>query len=126
MTQQIKYLLIKIRNLKDVDENELFQQLSRAQVYVCLADLAFKNYDQIFNSEELSISMLAIEAFQKLKERVAQIERIKPVREDDLCLILLQALNKFKDIIELNYKRDKSILKQKVMLLDLIVKMMNK
>jgi hypothetical protein len=67
---------------------------------VCLADLAYKNYSQIFASESLSISMLTIEVFEKLRERVEEIQRLKPIREDELCLIYMEALNKFRDIIE--------------------------
>ena len=78
----------------------MYQQLSHANVFVCLADLAYKNYRQIFNSESLSISMLTIEVFEKLRERVEEIQGVKPIREDELCLIYMEALNKFRDIIE--------------------------
>lgn len=42
--QQIKYMLIKIRNLKDTDEGNVLIELCQAEVYVCLADLAMKDY----------------------------------------------------------------------------------
>lgn len=98
MVQQLKYLLVKIRNLEDKDSEDVLIQLSQAEVHVCMADLAAKDYGAIFN-QNLSISTLAIEAFTKLKARVAEIAKVKPIREDDLCLILLMALNKFRDII---------------------------
>jgi len=44
--------------------------------------------------------MLAIEVFEKLILRVNEINKVKPIREDDLCLILMHALNKLRDIIE--------------------------
>jgi len=48
-----------------------------------------------------SLSHAAIEAFEILSARMYDIEIIrKPVREDDICLILLEALNKFRSLIE--------------------------
>ena len=44
--------------------------------------------------------MLTIEVFEKLRERVEEIQGVKPIREDELCLIYMEALNKFRDIIE--------------------------
>ena len=44
--------------------------------------------------------MLAIEVFEKLRSRVEQITKIKPIRDDELCLIYMEALNKYRDIIE--------------------------
>ena len=39
-------------------------------------------------------------AFEDLTNRIKKIEGIgKPVRDDNLCLIYFEALNKFKDII---------------------------
>lgn len=70
--------------------------------------------------------MMTIEVFQKLKERVAEIEKIKPIREDDLCLILLMALNKFRDLILGNASADASIFQEKEMLLSLVTKLLNK
>jgi len=32
---------------------------------------------------------------------MSQIQNIKAVREDDICLILLEALNKFRDILDI-------------------------
>lgn len=61
--------------------------------------------------------MLAIEVFQKLIIRVTQIHKVKPIREDDLCLILMHALNMFREIIETNKGKDKAILSEKEMLL---------
>jgi hypothetical protein len=38
-------MLVKIRNTKEIQESDdVFQQLSHANVFVCLADLAYKNY----------------------------------------------------------------------------------
>lgn len=47
--QQIKFLLIKIRNLENTDTENVLVQLSQAEVYVCLADLAKHDYEKIFN-----------------------------------------------------------------------------
>ncbi len=48
-----------------------------------------------------SLSHAAIEAFEILTARMHDIEVIrKTVREDDVCLILLEALNKFRSLIE--------------------------
>ena len=48
-----------------------------------------------------SLSHAAIEAIEILTARMYDIEVIrKPVREDDICLILLEALNKFRSLIE--------------------------
>ena len=94
-------MLVKIRNTKEIQESDdVFQQISHANVFVCLADLAYKNYSQIFNSESLSISMLTIEVFEKLRERVESIQKVKPIREDELCLIYMESLNKFRDIMD--------------------------
>ena len=70
--------------------------------------------------------MMTIEVFQKLKERVAEIETIKPIREDDLCLTLLMALNKFRDLILEHASADASIFQEKEMLLSLVTKLLNK
>ena len=61
--QQLKYLLVKIRNLKEVDGQDVIVQLSKAEVYACLADLGRLHYKAVFNAE-LSISLLAIEVFE--------------------------------------------------------------
>lgn len=63
--QRIKYNLVRVRNLKDLDENDVLVQLSQSEVYLCLADLADKDYKQVFNPQ-LSISLLSIEVFEKL------------------------------------------------------------
>jgi hypothetical protein len=52
--------------------------------------------------------MLTIEAFEKLRERVEEIHRVKPIREDELCLIYMEALNKFRDIIQ-SHEQDTQI-----------------
>lgn len=123
--QQLKFLLIQIRNLEDRNSDQVLIQLAQAEVYVCFADLASRDYNSIFN-KNFSISMMTIEVFQKLKERVAEIEKIKPIREDDLCLILLMALNKFRDLILGNASADASIFQEKEMLLSLVTKLLNK
>lgn len=123
--QQLKFLLIQIRNLEDRNSDQVLIQLAQAEVYVCFADLASRDYNSIFN-KNFSISMMTIEVFQKLKERVAEIEKIKPIREDDLCLILLMALNKFRDLILANASADASIFQEKEMLLSLVTKLLNK
>ena len=50
--QQLKSKLIKIRQMKDKEEmkEDVLNQLSQAQVYVSLADLAQRDYKQVFNS----------------------------------------------------------------------------
>jgi hypothetical protein len=56
-----------------------------------------------------SLSHAAIEAFEILTARMHDIEVIrKPVREDDVCLILLEALNKFRSLIEQLIQGDQS------------------
>ena len=56
-----------------------------------------------------SLSHAAIEAFEILTARMHDIEVIrKPVREDDICLILLEALNKFRSLIEQLIQGDQS------------------
>ena len=125
IVQQLKFLLIQIRNLEDRDSDQVLIQLAQAEVYVCFADLASRDYNSIFN-KSFSISMMTIEVFQKLKERVAEIEAIKPIREDDLCLILLMALNKFRDLILEHASADASIFQEKEMLLSLVTKLLNK
>lgn len=40
VVQRIKFYLIKIRNLKDLDEEDVLIELSQSEVYLCLADLA--------------------------------------------------------------------------------------
>jgi hypothetical protein len=105
VVQRVKYLLVKIRNDQELDENDVLVQLAKSEVFVCLADLAKHNYESIFN-KDLSVSVLIIEAFQKLIERAAEIKNIKPIRDDDQCLILMQALNKYRDIIESNQSSD--------------------
>lgn len=120
----MKYLLVKIRNLEDKDSDQVLIQLSQAEVYVCLADLAIKDYGAIFN-QNLSISMMAIEIFEKLKARVADIHKVKPIREDDYCLILLMALNKLRDIIQRHAQADHSISQEKEILLNLVIKLLN-
>jgi hypothetical protein len=69
--------------------------------------------------------MLAIEAFEKLRKRVEEIYKIKPIREDELCLIYMEALNKFRDIIE-NHPKDPQIMSEKSILLSLVSKNLNK
>ena len=86
--QHLKYLLVKIRNLKEVDGQDVIVQLSKAEVYACLADLGRLHYKTVFNAE-LSISLLAIEVFEQLRSRTKEIEKLKPVRDDELCLLLL-------------------------------------
>jgi len=125
IVQQLKFLLIQIRNLEDRNSDQVLIQLAQAEVYVCFADLASRDYNSIFN-KSFSISMMTIEVFQKLKERVAEIEAIKPIREDDLCLILLMALNKFRDLILEHASADASIFQEKEMLLSLVTKLLNK
>jgi hypothetical protein len=44
--------------------------------------------------------MLTIEVFEKLRERVESIQKVKPIREDELCLIYMESLNKFRDIMD--------------------------
>jgi hypothetical protein len=123
--QQLKFLLIQIQNLEDRNSDQVLIQLAQAEVYVCFADLASRDYNSIFN-KNFSISMMTIEVFQRLKERVAEIEAIKPIREDDLCLILLMALNKFRDLILEHASADASIFQEKEMLLSLVTKLLNK
>ena len=50
--QQLKSKLIQIRQMKDKEEmkEDVLNQLSQAQVYVSLADLAQRDYAQVFNS----------------------------------------------------------------------------
>lgn len=79
----------------------------------------------MFN-KNFTISTLAIEIFTKLKARVAEIEKVKPIREDDLCLILLMSLNKLRDLINTNSSLDTSIQQEKEMLLSLVTKLLNK
>ena len=70
--------------------------------------------------------MVAIEAFEKLRERVSECQQIrKPIREDELCLVLMEALNKLRDIIEKHFETDKSIQSQKEILLKLVTKFLN-
>ena len=91
----------KQQKIKEEMKNDVLNQLSQAQVYVALADLARRDYRQVFNSQSLSISLLAIEAFEKLKARVGECQEIKkPIRDDELCLVLMEALNKLRDIIQ--------------------------
>lgn len=47
--QRIKYNLVRIRNLKNLEEDDVHVQLSQSEVYLCLADLADKDYRQVFN-----------------------------------------------------------------------------
>lgn len=121
--QHLKYLLVKIRNLQ-ADGRDVIVQLSKAEVYACLADLGRLHYKAVFNAE-LSISLLAIEVFEQLRSRTKEIEQLKPVRDDELCLLLMQALNKFRDIIETHQESDPKIGTEKALLVGLVVKLMN-
>ena len=69
--------------------------------------------------------MLAIEVFEKLRKRVEQINKIKPIRDDELCLIYMESLNKFRDIIY-NNQEDAQIQSEKQILLGLVFKHLNK
>jgi hypothetical protein len=106
--QGVKLLLIKVRNLEDLDKSDVLVQLAQADVYVCLADLANKDSKSIFN-QNLSVSMLSMEVFDKLLARFSEIEKIKPIRDDDLCLVLMHALNKFRDIMHQHCQKDDTI-----------------
>ena len=51
--------------MTELDEEEVMVQLSKSEVYLCLADLAKMDYKSVFNAQ-LSISILSIEVFTKL------------------------------------------------------------
>jgi len=127
MIQRMLNHLMKIRSLREQDDGaDLFEQISQAQVYVCLADLARHDHLQVFNPTSLSLSMLSIEIFEALTYRINQIEAIKPIRDDEQCLIYLEALNKFKDIVDAKGSTDATIMAEKQVVLKLVTKFLNK
>ena len=126
MIQRILHHLQKIRSLNDQENKDLFNQIAQAQVYICLADLAKYDYQLVFNSNEFSLSVISIEAFQFLCERMVQILNVKAVREDDICLILLEALNKFRDILDVQGGKDLNLESEKQILMRQVVKILNK
>lgn len=93
---------------------------------MCLADLARQDHSQVFNPTSLSLSMLSIEVFEALQYRILQIESIKPIRDDELCLVYLEALNKFRDIIDEKGRQDSMINQEKQIVLKLVTKILNK
>lgn len=61
--------------------------------------------------------------FERLVERVEHIGKVKPIREDEECLILIQSLNKLRDLICLN-KEDQEMNSHKSLLLSKVSKML--
>ena len=45
---------------------------------------------------------IALQTFERLKARIEEISSIKSVREDDMSLTYMEALNKFRDCFEQN------------------------
>lgn len=46
------------------------------------------------------------------------LHNVKPIRDDDQCLLLMQALNKYRMIIEQHQFKDDSIASEKAILLN--------
>ena len=61
--------------------------------------------------------MLIIEVFNNLLQRVIELHHVKPIRDDDECLILMQALNKYRTLIEKHQVTDECIRSEKELLL---------
>lgn len=64
--------------------------------------------------------------FEKLVNRVVKLHKVKPIRDDEQCLLLMQALNKFRELIEQNQAKDSSIASEKEILLNQVTKMLNR
>ena len=84
-----------------------------------------QSYGSVFNSQ-LSVSILSIEVFEKLISRVLKLHKVKPIRDDEQCLLLMQALNKFRELIEKYQSKDAQIASEKEILLNQVTKMLNK
>jgi len=63
-----------------------------------IAELAAKDFKLVLDG---SIEY-ALQAFDRLKARIEEISGKRAVREDDICLTLMEALNKLRDCFEQN------------------------
>lgn len=61
-----------------------------------LAELGHKNYNLVLGNN----IRYALTTFEKLKSRIEEVHKFLSIREDDLCLTYMEALNKLRDCYE--------------------------
>ena len=83
-----------------------FSEESKATAILLLAQIADRDFDLVFvrgqndSNRETDLSLI-MDVFHMLKQRISQAEQEGiNVREDDICLTLMEALNKFRDSLE--------------------------
>ena len=75
-----------------------------------IAELAAKDFKLVLGG---SIEY-ALQTFDRLKARIEEISGKRAVREDDICLTLMEALNKLRDCFEQNVTVQKETLLAKI------------
>ena len=97
----------------------LYSQDSQSMAIKLLADLSIKNYQALNDDIEI-----AIETFQKLRYRIADLERdgVYAIRSDFNCMNYIEALNKLRDI----YEQHLTDGNQRSILLNYVINYLNK
>lgn len=86
----LKNALVQVVNVSTYSEED------QALAMLMLAELAAKDFKIVLGG---SIEY-ALQTFDRLKARIEEIAGKRAVREDDICLTLMEALNKLRDCFE--------------------------
>lgn len=88
----LKNALVQVINITTYSEDD------QGFAMLMIAELAAKDFKLVLSG---SIDY-ALQTFDRLKVRIEEISGKRAVREDDICLTLMEALNKFRDCFEQN------------------------
>lgn len=66
-----------------------------------LAELGEKNYELVLKNN----TKYALMTFERLKSRIDEVHNFMNIREDEISLTLMEALNKLRDCFEQNLEK---------------------
>lgn len=84
--------------LVQVANDSTYKEEEQSLALLMIAELAAKDFKLVLGGKIDT----ALQVFERLKARIEEIAEKTSVREDDICLTYMEALNKLRDCFEQN------------------------